>query len=136
MSPIRGSSPKIFFAQGLSDPGNDEIPKQPFVTVLGAYTSNAGMTPGPMLSQILPPRTGSQAQPVGVVSVPAELGAELHQTALHRAGSSSSLRSQGSFGKFDPNTYQDPALWAVPPGAYEGRPVSRNSSRRISYADM
>lgn len=78
------------------------------------------MTPGPMLSHLLPTRTDSRAQHVSAVSVPAELGAELHQAVLHRAGSSSSLRSQGSFGKFDPNTYQDPAMWGAPPGAFEG----------------
>jgi len=137
MPPIRGaSSPKIFLAQG--DSGNDQVPKQPFVTVLGAYTSNAGMTPGPMLAQQLPTHAQSQAQHISThrVPVPAELGAELQQSILHRAGSSSSLRSLGSFGKFDPHTYQDPALWAAPLGAFEGRPASRGSSRRISYADL
>lgn len=160
ISPIPRSSPKIFLAQGLPNAetngagdGGEEI-KRPRMTVLGhvkgmsedggggaVYTSNAGMTPGPMLYQPLPSR-GYPQQSQGVGGGPglgpvpeAGLGADLHQAKLHRVGSSSSLRSQEPYGKFDASTYEDPAIWAAPPGAFQNRPTSRASSRRLSYAD-
>lgn len=145
VSPMLRSTPKIFLAQGLPEPdyGNDE-PKRPRITVLkhfdadGRFTSNAGMTPGPTIHQPLPSRARQHQQHDltggGAMTAMGELGAELAQAKLHRAGSSSSLRSQGSFGKFDASTYVDPAFWGAPLGAFD-RPGSAASSKRLSYAD-
>ena len=97
--------------------------------------NNAGMTPGLVLHQPLPSHVPQVQQNIGGVPVAGNLGADL-AAGLHRAGSSSSLRSQGAYGKFDPNTYQDPAIWGAPPGAFNHeRPRSDTSSRRLSYAD-
>ena len=65
---------------------------------------------------------------------------------LNRAVSNASLRSQGSFGQYNPEEYTDPALWGYgpPPGAsnslappehYNG-PIRRMSSKDsgLSYA--
>ncbi|EKM81216.1 hypothetical protein AGABI1DRAFT_119725 [Agaricus bisporus var. burnettii JB137-S8] len=143
---VRHSTPKIFQAQKLPEEGpNEEDDFIPRMTIRkrigpdGVYTvNNAGMTPGLVLHQPLPSRVPQfqQGAAGGHAPVTGNLGAELGRE-LHRTGSDSSLRSQGAYGKFDPDTYKDPALlWAgnAPPGAF-GRPRSDTSSKRISYAD-
>lgn len=181
VSPIPRSTPKIFMAQGLPNPSAESLlpfekAKNPRVKVIKHVDSiagghagsvagseggrngwpvnndnydNAGMTPGPALFQPLPSRAAAN-QRVGS-------GQEVYLQAdrgLHRAGSNSSLRSQGSYGKFEPNEYIDIAFWGAPEsgqvqvGSQDGmvggeggglyrRPMSGQSveSRRISYAD-
>jgi hypothetical protein len=113
-----------------------EESKKPKVTVIrrveGEWTkNNAGMTPGPALFQPLPSRAPEQQR--------GELGLLNAERGLHRMGSDTSLRSQGSYGKFDSSTYVDPAFWGAPQNEAGVRPVSRGAqsveSRRISYAD-
>ncbi|KAF9443412.1 hypothetical protein P691DRAFT_778900 [Macrolepiota fuliginosa MF-IS2] len=141
ISPIPKSTPKIFQVQAGPDHEGEMGGRVRNTTEVG-YTNNAGMTPGPMLFHPLPSkRQAAGAEPV--VGLDDMLGAELQLGRLHRAGSNSSMRSQGSYGKFDASKYEDPAIWGAPPGAFERagsanglRPVSRGSSRRISYADM
>lgn len=144
---VTSSIPKIFQAQKLpeKDPNEEEV-FIPRVTIRkrigpdGVFTvNNAGMTPGLVLHQPLPSRVPQVQQNAagGPVPVTESLGADL-AAGLHRTGSSSSLRSQGAYGKFDPNTYQDPAIWGAPGplGTFDyDRPRSDTSSRRISYTD-
>jgi hypothetical protein len=111
------------------------------------WTADAGMTPGPTMFHPFPSRPTHPVPP----DAHAQDRQELLQpgSRLHRSGSDTSLRSQGSYGKFDSSTYVDPAFWGpggpapmpVPPGpggygrAGSGASMRSGESKRISYAD-
>jgi len=125
------STPKILSAQGL--PGVESAAafeeRRPTVTVLERFdgaaifgggagsvvgsesgqgnSNHAGMTPGPALFPPLRLRASAGALP--------EQQRYLNGAGVYlrpeRAGSVGSLRSQGSYGKYDSSKYVDPAFW-------------------------
>jgi len=131
------STPKIFSAQGLPsvEPAAPFEESKPKVTVIKRYNgaeifgggtgsivesesghrnnTNAGMTPGPALFHPLPSRSSAN----GLAEQQQYLGTGNGQgvySRLERMGSMGSLRSQGSYGKFDSGKYVDPAFWGAP----------------------
>jgi len=142
ISSMPQSTPKIFLAQGLPsvEPAVPFEEGKPKVTVIkrfngaelfgggagagsvvgsenghGNNNTNAGMTPGPASFHPLPSRASANA----LVEQKQYLGTGNGNgrgvySHLERAGSTGSLRSQGSYGKFDSSKYVDPAFWGAP----------------------
>jgi len=135
------STPKIFLAQGLPgvEPAAPFEEGKPRVTVIKRFNgaelfgggagsvvgsenghrnnTNAGMTPGPALFHPLPSRASvnalaEQQHHLGTGNGNGQ-GEGLY-SRLERVGSTGSLRSQGSYGKFDSSKYVDPAFWGAP----------------------
>ncbi|KAF9012639.1 hypothetical protein BDQ17DRAFT_1420000 [Cyathus striatus] len=125
----RSNTPKIFQAQQL--PGSNTPKIFQDVPRAESVRSSASRNNRPIASHMIP-----SAQPSVLPDTLSD------GRNLTRVASNSSLRSMGSYSKFDPSTYVDPALWGpegVPPAA-PSRPASAASgmvpqpSRRHSRA--